>query len=195
MFGHKRPDVLSMMMIRTPKEPNSLYLTYLRSKYIYRAETSSIDVAATSCVLLEVGRKPFPMVFLGTDGGNVIFLRRHISNNVYAWNTDDEFKKSNFKKAHRSTDCRIPLKVAPGFGDIMWLMETNFMDFINDTTSCGGPSTKLHPMLHWVNSCGESTLTVSSYPFVGYFRLFHLLFCFSIHYIHMVKYEFIEFSI
>lgn len=110
-------------------------------------ETSAIDEAATSAVIVETGQKPFYMTFLGSDGGNVVFLRCEGSNNVYAWNTNDEFKKTNFIEAHRSTSCRIPLKVAPGFGDIMWLMESNLIDFATNTTSCVGPSTKLHPMV------------------------------------------------
>lgn len=147
MVGIRTHDVLNMLIIRKPKQPNNLYFTYLTSEFVYHMETSTIDEAATSGILLEVGRKPFPIVFLGTDGGSVLFLRREGSNNVYAWDTNSEFKTSNFKEAHHSTSCRIPLKVTPGFRDVMWLMESNFMDFANGTTSCVGPSTKLHPMV------------------------------------------------
>jgi len=148
MIGNRYRDVLNMVMIRKPKEPNNLFFTYLTSEFVYHMETSTIDEAASSSVILEVGRKPFPMVFLGSDGGSILFLRQKNSNNVYAWDTNVKCLSNNFKKVHHSISCRIPLKVTPGFRDIMWLIESNFMDFANGGTSCVGPLTKLHPMVY-----------------------------------------------
>lgn len=68
------------------------------------------------------------------------------------WNTDTPFHQSNFLLVERAGEYRLPTAVIPGYKGLMWVIESNFQDYIDNTVSCSGPSVALHPL---INSCDE----------------------------------------
>lgn len=72
--------------------------------------------------------------------------------NIYMWNTDTPFIQDNFLLVEQAGECRLPTGVIPGYKDLMWVIESNFQDYIENSVSCSGASVAIHPL---VSSAGE----------------------------------------
>lgn len=99
--------------------------------------------------MVDVGPKPshLPIVLLGTDNGAGIFLRYKGLSDIYLWNTETCFKSSNFIEVQKGGDCRLATHVMPGRKHFMWVIESNFNDYISNTVGCNGASVVIHPVV------------------------------------------------
>ena len=68
------------------------------------------------------------------------------------WNTESSFRPENFFLVQRGNECRLPTQVFPGYKRFMWVIESNFHDYIQNKVGCTGPSMSLHP---FVKSCKD----------------------------------------
>lgn len=48
---------------------------------------------------------------------------------IFMWRVDEEFRTCNFELV-RSSDCRRGTHVASGYLGLVWLLESNFQDFV-----------------------------------------------------------------
>lgn len=78
----------------------------------------------------------------------MIFIYRFKGDlNIYMWNTDTCLKESNFIPVQVGGECRLATQVVPGFKNLMWVLESNFQDYILGTTGCLGANVQLHPLV------------------------------------------------
>jgi len=71
---------------------------------------------------------------------------------IYMWNSETPFSPENFLLVQKGNDCRLPTQVVPGYKRLMWVIESNFQDYIQNTVSCSGASVSVHPL---VKSCDD----------------------------------------
>ena len=68
------------------------------------------------------------------------------------WNTETPFRPENFLLVQKGNECRLPTAVVPGYKRLMWVLESNFQDYIQNTVGCAGASIAIHPL---VKSCED----------------------------------------
>ncbi|KAI5745339.1 hypothetical protein M8J76_010225 [Diaphorina citri] len=147
MAGGAKRDVLYLALIRSRCGSNLLYFTYLSSQRMYYVKTDHLQRHSSTGCIIDAGKKPGKMVVLGTDNGSVMFFRLHGENDIYMWNTELSFKPYYFILAQRGEDCRVATHVFPGYNKFMWVMESNFQDFLQGNVGCLGASTSIHPLM------------------------------------------------
>ncbi|XP_063230645.1 major royal jelly protein 1 [Bacillus rossius redtenbacheri] len=141
-----RRDVLYLALVRRPCGTTLLYLTYLSGCRVFYVKTSQLRRGARPAVV-DAGRKPGPLVLLGSDGGQALFFRARGEGDVYMWSTDTPLRADSFLLVQKGSECRLATQVAPGYKRLMWLLESNFQDFIAGTVGCAGASVALHPLV------------------------------------------------
>ncbi|XP_055840827.1 protein yellow [Episyrphus balteatus] len=141
-------DVLYIALAVKPCGASTLFLTFLSSPRIYSIKTHYLRIGQGAGAVVDVGAKPYgkPLVFLGTDGGTSLFLRFKGENDIYMWDSETCLKLANLIEVQNGGDCRLSTQVVPGHKKFMWALESNFHDFIADTTGCNGASIVLHPV-------------------------------------------------
>lgn len=150
--GSERKDVLYLALVRKNCGTVVLYFTYLGSSRIFSIKAANLRRGNASGSVVDVGTKQNRIVLLGTDNGCAIFFRNKGESDIYMWNTDTPFKSENFLLVQKGSDCRLPTQAIPGYKRLMWVIESNFQDYIQNTVSCSGASVALHPL---VKSCED----------------------------------------
>ncbi|XP_078042777.1 L-dopachrome tautomerase yellow-g [Augochlora pura] len=150
--GAEKKDALYLALIRKSCGSQVLYFTYLGSNRVFAIRATSLRAGNANGSVAEVGLKKNKIVILGTDNGAAIFFRLKGDPNVYMWNTETPFIQDNFLLVQKGSDCRLPTQVVPGYKRLMWVIESNFQDYIENTVSCSGASVSLHPL---TNSCDD----------------------------------------
>ncbi|XP_067005956.2 dopaminechrome tautomerase [Anabrus simplex] len=145
--GCTRLDVLYIALVLKSNGNTVLYFTYLSGTRIFSIKTASLQRGVAKGSIVEVGIKPAKIVVLGTDGGSSIFFRNKGEGDIFMWNTDTCFKPDNFVLVQKGGDCRLATQVVPGFKKLMWVLESNFHDYIQNTVGCVGASVALHPLV------------------------------------------------
>lgn len=153
-----RRDAMYVALARRPAGKNVLYLTYLTSGRMYAIDTRDLRHlrGRSPGTVIDVGPKPDNMVVLGTDGGTTLYFRYRGRGDVYAWDTDDRFGAGRFALIRKAEDRgRLATQVAPGHpGGELWVLESNFPDYISGTVGGLGADVRLQPLQ--VNSrCSE----------------------------------------
>lgn len=86
----------------------------------------------------DIGEKPVVPVFLGTDGGHGVFFREEGEMNIYYWDTNTCWKKTNFKLVYKST---LGLYATHVFPDLklnrLLVLENDFPSYVKDHAGCG----------------------------------------------------------
>lgn len=149
-LGCGRHDVLYLSLIRKRDGSNVLYFSYLAGQRLFAIKTVNLRRGSCQGTVVDVGMKPSKLVYLGTDNGSSFFFRYKGQSDVYMWNTETCFKAENFVLVQNGDECRLATQVVPGFKKLMWVLESNFPDYIQGTTGCLGASVLLHPL---VKSC------------------------------------------
>lgn len=146
--GCGRRDVLYIQLIRK-KCGNVLFFTYLGSSRLYSIKTSFLRKGQCSGAVVDVGPKPNgqKIVLLGTDNGSSLFFRAKGESDIYVWDTEKCFKPENFVLAQSGGECRLATQVVPGYKKLMWVLESNFHDYISNNVGCVGASVLLHPLI------------------------------------------------
>ncbi|KAK9299376.1 hypothetical protein QLX08_007613 [Tetragonisca angustula] len=148
-----KPDALYLALVRRKSCGSTvLYFTYLGSSRMFAIKAVNLRAGNAHGSIVDIGRKRNKIVVLGTDNGSAIFFRLKGDSNIYMWNTDTPFVQDNFLLVEKAGECRLPTAVVPGYKDLMWVIESNFQDYIENSVSCSGPSMAIHPL---VNSCSE----------------------------------------
>ncbi|XP_019770224.2 major royal jelly protein 1-like [Dendroctonus ponderosae] len=139
-------DILYLQLARNSSE-NTLYFTYLGSPRLFSIKSVYLQHDSPTGAILDVGTKPAgaQMVLLGTDNGLAIFFRYKGESDIYVWHSDTGFKKENFALVQSGGDCRMATQVVPG-QQHMWAIESNFRDFITNSTGCLGASVHVYPL-------------------------------------------------
>ncbi|XP_054013477.1 major royal jelly protein 1 [Hylaeus anthracinus] len=150
--GAEKRDALYLALIRKSCGTGVLYFTYLGSNRIFAIRAANLRAGNANGSVAEVGAKKSKIVFLGTDNGAAIFFRMKGEGDVYMWNTETAFVQDNFQLVQKGSDCRLPTGVIPGYKRLMWVIESNFQDYIQNAVSCSGASVSLHPL---VNTCED----------------------------------------
>ncbi|XP_076761600.1 L-dopachrome tautomerase yellow-g [Xylocopa sonorina] len=151
--GTDKPDALYLALARkqTCSSP-ILYFTYLGSNRMFAIKVANLRTGNADGSIVEIGEKKNKIVLLGTDNGAAIFFRIKGDSTIYMWNTDTPFVQDNFLLVEKPGECRLPTQVIPGYGGLMWVIESNFQDYIENAVSCSGASVALHPL---VNTCDD----------------------------------------
>lgn len=139
-------DVLYVTLLRKPTG-NVILLTYLSSLTMFSISEDNLINGQVIGTVAEVGVKPKPIVILGTDNGAAMFFRYKGESDIYIWNSETYFEQSNFILVQKGNDCRLSTQVVAGFKKLMWSIESNFHDYVADTTGCMGPSMAIHPLI------------------------------------------------
>ncbi|XP_033349099.1 major royal jelly protein 1-like isoform X2 [Bombus vosnesenskii] len=147
-----KPDVLYMALVRRKSCGSVVYFTYLGSSRMFAVKAVNLRTGNANGSIVDIGRKKNKIVLLGTDNGSAIFFRIKGDSNIYMWNTDTPFVQDNFLLVEQAGECRLPTGVIPGYKDLMWVIESNFQDYIENSVSCSGASVAIHPL---VSSVGE----------------------------------------
>ncbi|XP_046991538.1 major royal jelly protein 1 [Schistocerca americana] len=145
--GCLRRDVLYLALIRKPCGTTVLYFTYLSSGRLFSIKTAHLRRGNARGTVVDVGPKPTNLVILGTDGGTALFFRYKGDSEIYLWNTETCFKEENFMLVQQAGECRLATQVVPGYKRLMWVLESNFQDYIQNTVGCAGASVSLHPLV------------------------------------------------
>ena len=146
-------DVLYIVLVQKSGS-KYLYFTYLNSPRLFSIKTEHLRNGQGSGAVVDVGQKPTGLntVLLGTDNKSGVFFRFKGQSDIMMWDAESCFKPANFLEVQRGGDCRLATQVVPGYRRHMWVIESNFQDFISDTVGCGGASIVLHPV---VKDCNE----------------------------------------
>ncbi|XP_050426680.1 protein yellow-like [Adelges cooleyi] len=134
-------DILYMapLMLR---RGTRLLLTYHDGWNMYKVQADIMDKTSDTAMLSVIGEKPCNMVLLGTDRGSVLFFRMENTNDVWSWDGNTPLDSDNFNLVHLGTTCRVPVVVCSSRG-LMWVMETNFVDYFEGTNDRMGANAKL----------------------------------------------------
>ncbi|XP_058808633.1 major royal jelly protein 1-like [Phymastichus coffea] len=151
-LGSSRKDVLYLALVRRSCGTPILYFTYLGASRLYAIRAENLREGKTSGTVIDVGQKHHKIVILGTDNGSAVFFRNKGQSDVYMWNTGTAFRPDNFLLVQKGNECRLPTQVVPGYKRLVWVIESNFHDYIRNTVSCSGASVSLHPL---VKSCED----------------------------------------
>ncbi|OXU28731.1 hypothetical protein TSAR_015692 [Trichomalopsis sarcophagae] len=151
-LGCSRKDVLYLALVRKSCGTPVLYFTYLSSSRLFSIKADNLRKGKIDGSIVDVGPKQHKIVLLGTDNGCAIFFRNKGQSDVYMWNTDTAFRPENFLLVQKGNECRLPTQVVPGYKRLMWVIESNFHDYIQNTVGCSGASVSLHPL---VKSCED----------------------------------------
>ena len=68
------------------------------------------------------------------------------------WNTRSLFNTKNFLLVQKGNVCRKVTHVVPGYKNLVWLIESNFQDYIKNNVGCSGASIVIHPLVKQANS-------------------------------------------
>ncbi|XP_050459225.1 major royal jelly protein 1 [Cataglyphis hispanica] len=150
--GVDRRDVLYLTLVKKSCGTPVVYFTYLGSNRLFAIKAENLRKGLTQGAVADVGLKPDKLVLLGSDNGCAIFFRYKGESDIYMWNTETPFRTENFLLVQKGNDCRLATQVVPGFKRLMWVIESNFQDYIQNTVSCSGASVAIHPL---VKTCDE----------------------------------------
>ncbi|VVC35615.1 Six-bladed beta-propeller, TolB-like,Major royal jelly protein/protein yellow [Cinara cedri] len=161
-----RRDVLYIALAQRPSGTgNVLYLTYLTSSRMYAIDTCNLRQGCSTGVVSDLGPKPEKMVVLGTDGRTTLYFRYRGQGDVYAWDTDRDggdgtvgaCDADRFALVRKADDCgRLATHVTPGHrGDVLWILESNFPDYVSGTVGCLGANVRLQPLVDRCGGAGE----------------------------------------
>ncbi|KAJ8942954.1 hypothetical protein NQ314_009867 [Rhamnusium bicolor] len=141
-------DVLYIQLARKPCG-NSIYFTYLSSPRLFSIKADFLQRGQASGAVIDVGAKPSyqSIVLLGTDNGAGIFFRYKGESDIFIWNSDTAFRPENFLLVQKGDDCRLATQVVSGYRRLMWVIESNFHDYVLCTDGCLGPSMAVHPLI------------------------------------------------
>jgi hypothetical protein len=145
--GSSSRDVLYLALIRKSCGTTVLYFTYLSSGRLFSIKTHHLRRGSAKGTVVDVGPKHGNLVILGTDNGSAMFFRLKGESDIYMWNTETYFKPDNFLLVQKGNECRLATHVVPGYKRLMWVLESNFHDYIQNKVGCVGASVSLHPMV------------------------------------------------
>lgn len=74
-----------------------LYVTYLSSCDMMYVPLHTVDDATDGLSTVNVGRKPYKMIVLGTDRESVVYFRADDSNDIWSWDVNKLFRRQNFR--------------------------------------------------------------------------------------------------
>lgn len=145
--GCSTRDVLYLALIRKSCGTTVLYFTYLSSGRLFSVKTHYLRQGSAKGTVVDVGEKNGNLVLLGTDNGSAMFFRVKGESDIYMWNTETSFKSDNFLLVQKGNKCRLATNVVPGYKRLMWVLESNFHDYIQNNVGCAGASVSLHPLV------------------------------------------------
>lgn len=153
-------DVLYIALAqRSLGRSNVLFLTYLTSNRMYRIDTCSLRQKCTQGTVTDLGLETDEMVLLGTDGRATVYFRCRGRGDVYAWDTDrpggngggcfNPGRSALVREADDSGRLATHAHVAPNYrGDVLWILESNFPDYISGVVGGLGANVRLQPLLN-----------------------------------------------
>ncbi|KYQ52171.1 Major royal jelly protein 1 [Trachymyrmex zeteki] len=150
--GVQRRDVLYSTLVKKSCGTPVLYFTYLGSNRLFAIKAENLRRGLSQGSVVDVGLKQSKIVLLGNDNGCALFFRKKGETDVYMWNTETPFIQENFLLVQKGNDCRLPTQVVPSNKRLMWVIESNFQDYIHNTVSSSGASVAIHPV---VKSCDD----------------------------------------
>lgn len=143
-------DALYIALARRPADGNALYLTYLTSGRMYAVDACNLRQGCPEGAVTDLGAKPDNTVLLGTDGGTAVYFRHRGRGDVHAWHTD-RHGPDRFALVRKADDRgRLATHVAPGRrgdGAALWILESNFPDYIAGTVGCLGADVRLQQLV------------------------------------------------
>lgn len=86
------------------------------------------------------------MVILGVGYETIIYFRVIGQNDLFSWDTKQGFLEENFMVVRRSKDCLKATHVDVDNEGVLWVLESNIQDYVNDQVGCFGPSIMLTPV-------------------------------------------------
>lgn len=133
----KKRDVLFAALIRNSHGNNSLIISYLSGSKIFSINTDLLRSGSATGDIQELGVKSEKIALLGTDGGSALFYRYQGKTDIYRWDSNASPFGSE-DKVYSSACCYVSTQVLPDSKrTVMWVLESNFPDFIQGTVGCG----------------------------------------------------------
>jgi len=140
-------DVLYLALIRKSCGTTVLYFTYLSGERLFSIKTHHLRRGSTAGNVVDVGPKYETFVILGTDSGSAMFFRSKGEGDIYMWNTEKPFKREEFLLVQKGNECRLATHVVPGYKRLMWVLDSNIYDYIQNNVGCAGASISVHPLV------------------------------------------------
>uniref|UniRef100_A0A224XQ61 Putative major royal jelly protein n=1 Tax=Panstrongylus lignarius TaxID=156445 RepID=A0A224XQ61_9HEMI len=150
-----REAVLYIVLLKGRCNENYLYFTYLHGKKMFHIETRYLRSGKTSGAIEDDGAKPGRIVLLGSDRGLTLFFRLRGKADIYMWNSSTEFRSEHLILAQPIDNGRFPTHVTAGYRSLIWTLESNFPDYMEDRVNDVGPSARVHPTIKF---CGDEIL-------------------------------------
>lgn len=89
-------DIFYLVLIENSSlNVNYLYFTYLSSTDMFKIKTRDLQKRINHKCIVNIGRKPCKMVIVGSAYGSVIYFRIKGKNNLFSWDTKDNFLEEN----------------------------------------------------------------------------------------------------
>ncbi|XP_050529171.1 uncharacterized protein LOC126898822 [Daktulosphaira vitifoliae] len=126
---------------------NYLYFSYLSSSDLYRVRTKDLRRQMNPRCIVNIGKKPCKMVFLGVGYETVLYFRIRGQNHLYSWDSRLSFLEENFMVVRKSKDCRAITHVDVDNVGTLWVLESNIQDYLMGHVGCYGPNMMLGPVL------------------------------------------------
>lgn len=143
-------DVMFVVVLRTSGGRAALYVTFLSGCRVFMVDLEHVDqCTATSSrpPIVEAGRKPYRITVIGSDTGSRMYFRRPTENEIWLWDANSLFHRSNFVQVSKGRDCRAPVHVVPGYGGFVFVLRNNFADYVRNTTGSMGAYTIIQPVV------------------------------------------------
>lgn len=142
-------DIMFMVLLRTAGGRTGLYVTFMSGCRLFAVDLDRIDECAAAAArpsIVEAGRKPYRITVLGSDNNSRMYFRRPTENEIWSWNVNNPFHEDSFQLVSIGRDCRAPVHVAPGYGGFLFVMKTNFADYMIKTIGSLGAFTLIEPI-------------------------------------------------
>jgi len=140
-------DALYIALARRPDGGGAVYLTYLTSGRMYAVDACNLRQGCAEGAVVDLGPKPDNAVLLGADGGTVVFFRHRGRGDVYAWDAGRAGPDRLALVRKADGRGRLATHVAPGRDGALWILESNFPDYISGTVGGLGADVRLQPLV------------------------------------------------
>ncbi|XP_015116466.1 major royal jelly protein 1 [Diachasma alloeum] len=146
-LGSNQRDLMCMCLARKSDFTPVVYFSYMNCSRVFSIKAEFLRRGTISNNVVDVGSKPGKFVGLGGDNGSNLFFRRKGESDIYMWNAETNFRPENCILVEKGDEYRMPTQVVPGYKKLMWTLESNFQDYIQDTVPCSGTSVLIRPIV------------------------------------------------
>ncbi|XP_063989972.1 protein yellow [Diachasmimorpha longicaudata] len=146
-LGSNQRDLMYMSLVRKSDYTPVVYCSYMNCSRVFSIKAEFLRRGIINNNVVDVGPKPGKLVGLGSDNGSNLFFRMKGESDIYMWNAETNFTPENCILVEKGDEYRMPTQVVPGYKKLMWALESNFQDYIQDTVPSSGTNMLIRPIV------------------------------------------------